>query len=69
MNAKLLAVTGAFVHFSGGEMSLPWQVYFPGIGWPSAKAVLVIWMLITFGGWGWSAPPAGKWAAKQRGCQ
>jgi hypothetical protein len=43
---------------SGGEMSLPSQEYFAGIGCPSEKAVLVIWRFITFGGLGLSAPPA-----------
>ena len=43
MSAKLLVLAGALVHSSGGETSLPWQVYFRGMGWPSAKAALVIW--------------------------
>jgi hypothetical protein len=31
-------------------MSLPSQEYFAGIGCPSEKAVLVIWMFMVFGG-------------------
>src|SRR5208282_4934359 len=46
MSAKLLVFAGAFVHASGGETSLPSQVYFAGMGWPSANAALVIWMLM-----------------------
>ena len=62
MSAKLFVFAGAFVHWSGGEMSLPSQEYFAGIGWPSEKAVLVIWIFMVFGGcccrriW----PPAGS---------
>jgi hypothetical protein len=58
MSAKLFVFAGAFVHWSGGEMSLPSQEYFAGIGCPSEKAVLVIWRLIIFWGLGLSAPPA-----------
>src|SRR5208282_4303211 len=50
MRAKLLVFEGAFVHCSGGDTSLPSQVYFAGMGWPSANAALVIWMLMIFGG-------------------
>jgi hypothetical protein len=45
MSAKLFVLAGVppcGIHWSGGEMSLPWQVNFAGIGWPSEKAVLVI---------------------------
>ena len=59
ISAKLLVFAGAFVHVSGGEMSLPWQVYFRGIGWPSEKAVLVMGRFISFlCGLGSSAPLA-----------
>ena len=61
MSAKLLMVPGVppcGIHLSGGEMSLPSQEYFAGIGCPSEKAVLVIGSLITFGGLGLSAPLA-----------
>ena len=40
------------IHWSGGEMSRPSQEYFAGIGWPSEKAVLVIWRFIIFVGVG-----------------
>src|SRR5208282_4035192 len=47
MSAKLFVPAGAFVHASGGEMSRASPVYFTGIGWPSAKAALVICIFIT----------------------
>src|SRR5262245_51756157 len=46
MSAKLFAPCGTFVHLSGGEMSAPSQVYFAGMGWPSAKAELVSWIVM-----------------------
>ena len=48
MSAKLFVFAGAFVHWSGGEMSRPSQEYFAGIGCPLEKAVLVIWIFMFF---------------------
>src|SRR3989442_15348418 len=41
INANLLAPGGMPLHFSGGEIFWPSQVYFAGIGLPSLKAELV----------------------------
>src|SRR5436190_5688327 len=46
IRAKLFVRSGGSVHANGGGVSRPSPVYCFGMGWPSAKAVLVSFRLI-----------------------
>jgi hypothetical protein len=46
MSARLFAVSGSLSQLRAGEMFSPSQVYFGGIGWPSAKLGLVTFIAI-----------------------